>query len=193
MPQTSNKFLLSGLNIDTTAANLVRADHFKSMKGQGAQEHSTRKRRQVSFDVPRGGIRVNDPIFGIPSQSGVTTSASALGSSGQIGIFNSLGGINSGRLNEEDLQNSVHSEFGQDMISQILNDQSHKPRGPSTVIDETVELEADAVQELVAQEIIIKHRNVTQIVASPVSGLLQGQLLIKIIQLDVLSSINISD
>ena len=79
------------------------------------------------------------------------------------------------------------------MISQILNDQSHKPRGPSTVIDETVELEADAVQELVAQEIIIKHRNVTQIVASPVSGLLQGQLIIKIIQLDVLSSISISD
>merc|ERR1712117_571100 len=107
------------------------------------------------------------------SQSGVTTSASAFGSSGQIGIFNSLGGINSGRLNEEDLQNSVHSEFGQDMISQILNDQSHKPRGPSTLIDETVELEADAVQELVAQEIIIKHLNVTQIVASPVNGLLQ--------------------
>ena len=94
------------------------------MKEQGAPEHSIRKRRQVSFNVPRGG----DPIFGLPSQSGVATGASAVGLSGQIGIFNSLGGINSGRLNEEDLQNSVHSEFGQDMISQILNDQSHLDR-----------------------------------------------------------------
>ena len=106
---------------------------------------------------------------------------------GQIGFFNSVGGINSGRLNEEDLQNSVHSELGQDMISKILNDQSHKPSGISTVLEETVELEDETVQELVAQEIIIKHRNVTQIVAGPVNGLLQGLSLIKILQLDVLS------
>ena len=166
---------LSGLSIDTTAANLVPANHLKS--GKGVPGHSTRKKRQVTFDFPRSGVRANDPIFGIPSQSGVATGSSAAGLSGQIGIFNSLGGINSGRLNREDLQNSVHSEFGQDMISQILNDQSHKPRGPSTLIEETVALEDDAVQELVAQEIIIKHRNITQIVASPVNGLLQGPLL----------------
>ena len=148
---------------------------------------------------PKGGLGANNANLAIPSESVAETGTSALDLCGQIGLVNSDGGINAGRLNEESLQSGIQlseaGPLGQEMISQKFSTQkqvinSNSQRGSTTLIKETITEDInpsrviidqvfedrEIAPQLVSQEIIIQGRNITHIVAGPVNGLQQGSL-----------------
>lgn len=189
----------SGSSITTTAANLFPSNHLTSAQRLGFPGHHVRQQRQSGFGDPKGGLGANNANLAIPSESVAETGTSALDLGGQIGLVNSDGGINAGRLNEESLQSGIQlseaGPLGQEMISQKFSTQqqvinSNSQRGSTTLIKETITEDInpsrviidqvfedrEIAPQLVSQGIIIQGRNITHIVAGPVNGLQQGSL-----------------
>ena len=199
------KFIIfsSGSSITTNAANPIPSNSLTSAQQLGFPGHHVRQPRQSSFGDPKGGLSANNANSGIPSESVAEQGTSAFDVVGQIGLLNSEGGINAGRLNEESFQSVIQMEFdegsplGQEKISETFSTHNNQ-RGSATLINETIkedinpsrviieqvfEEREEIVEQLVSQEVIIQGRNITHIVAGPINGFQQGSLQIKNLQL----------
>ena len=100
------RFILfsSGSSITTNAANPIPSNYLTSAQQLGFPGHHVRQPRQSGFGDPKGGLSANNANSGIPSESVAEQGTSAFDVVGQIGLLNSEGGINAGRLNEESFQ-----------------------------------------------------------------------------------------
>ena len=198
------RFILfsSGSSITTNAANPIPSNYLTSAQQLGFPGHHVRQPRQ-------SGVGANNANSGIPSESVAEQGTSAFDVVGQIGLLNSEGGINAGRLNEESFQSVIQMEFdegsplGQEKISETFSSLSNQQqqvvnsvsqRGTATLINETItedinpsrviieqvfEEREEIVEQLVSQEVIIQGRNITHIVAGPINGFQQGSLQIE--------------
>ena len=192
------RFILfsSGSSITTNAANPIPSNYLTSAQQLGFPGHHVRQPRQSGFGA-------NNANSGAPSESVAEQGTSAFDVVGQIGLLNSEGGINAGRLNEESFQSVIQMEFdegsplGQEKISETFSTPNNQ-RGSATLINETIkedinpsrviieqvfEEREEIVEQLVSQEVIIHGRNITHIVAGPINGFQQESLQTKNIQL----------